>query len=171
MLFAPWSHRPPPVHRWERKFEQRERLPHRPKMRSVAPWSHCHQDLLPTQFTAPSLCSPQTSRGLLVYTAVSAEVEQLNQRGTRPPELRSLRPLACRTRGPTARGRWGRLPNEAQHWPPRFGGWRGTGYRRTVLQPREDPSMAAICDFDRQAVVQVDRDWDRRPRVCDWDRI
>jgi hypothetical protein len=31
--------------------------------------------------------------------------------------------------------------------------------------------MAAMCDFDRQAVVQVDPDWERRPRVCDWDRI
>ena len=35
--------------------------------------------------------------------------------------------------------------------------------------------MAAMCDFDRQvvaeAVVQSDPDWDRRPRVCDWDRI
>jgi len=87
---APWPHRPPPVHRWERKFEQRERLPHRPKMRIVAPWSHRHQYLLPTKFTAPSLCSPQTSRGLLVYTAVSAEVEQLSPCGTRPPNPRTL---------------------------------------------------------------------------------
>jgi hypothetical protein len=39
--------------------------------------------------------------------------------------------------------------------------------------------MAAMCDFDRQvvaavvaaSVVQPDPDWDRRPRVCDWDRI
>jgi hypothetical protein len=49
-----------------------------------------HQDLLPTQFTEPSPFSPQTSRGLLVYTAVSVEFEQLNQRGTRPPKPRSL---------------------------------------------------------------------------------
>ena len=39
--------------------------------------------------------------------------------------------------------------------------------------------MAAMCDFDRQVVTEVvaeplvlsDPDWDRRPRVCDWDRI
>ena len=35
--------------------------------------------------------------------------------------------------------------------------------------------MAAMCDFDRQMVAEVvaepDPDWDRRPRVCDWDRI
>lgn len=39
--------------------------------------------------------------------------------------------------------------------------------------------MAAMCDFDRQVVAEVvaeplvlpDPDWDRRPRVCDWDRI
>jgi len=44
-----------------------------------------HQHLLPTEFTEPSPFSPQTSRGLLFYIAVSAEVEQLNQRNTRPP--------------------------------------------------------------------------------------
>jgi hypothetical protein len=58
--------------------------------RILAPWSHGHQHLLPTEFTEPSPFSPQTSRGLLVYIAVSAEVEQLNQRNTRPPKPRNF---------------------------------------------------------------------------------
>jgi hypothetical protein len=40
--------------------------------RIVAPWSHRHQYLLPTEITEPSLCSPQTSRGLLVYISATA---------------------------------------------------------------------------------------------------
>ncbi len=114
MELLPLVTSPPRVHPWEPQFGSEhapndlneERCPLVTLPTSGGRWyvvsqrSHCHN-----KSTSPQLHASQSTPPPI---AVSADLEQLNPRGTRPPHPQALGTLAYRTPGPTARGRWGR---------------------------------------------------------------
>jgi len=99
---------------WERKFGGLAGLPLNNQKEGSLPLGH----MAPSTYSQPNSLSRVYSHfhqqgllvyiGLQVYIAVSAKLEQLNPRGTRPPKPHAADLLAYRTLGPTTRGRWGR---------------------------------------------------------------
>jgi len=94
---------------------QREYLPNDPKKCGSLPLGHTDSTGRTSEAWSDGRLPPsrihqhKDSQRTPPSVAVSAAVEQLNQRSTRPPKPQGRRSPACRTPGPTARGLWGLL--------------------------------------------------------------